>query len=259
MVDSGAEIDPSVDIGPYTVIGAQVKIDAGTSVGPHTVINGDTSIGRDNQIFQFASIGEIPQDRKYQGEASALVIGHNNTIREFTTINCGTALDRNLTRIGNDNWIMAYVHIAHDCVIGNHTIFSNGSTLAGHVEVEDHATLGGFTLVHQFCRIGRYAFSGMGTALNMDLLPFVMASGNLARPFGLNRVGLRRAEFSTETIEVLNRAYRLLMRQNAESEGELEALAEEHPEVSHMLNFAQSSKRGIIRDCNNLNDNGNSD
>ena len=187
LIDSKAQLDEGVSVGPFSVIGPNVSIESGTWIGPHVVINGPTHIGRDNRIFQFASVGDIPQDKKYRGEESRLTIGDRNTIREYCTINRGTQLDRGVTSVGDDNWIMAYVHIAHDCQVGNHIVFSNGTTLAGHVIIEDHAVLGGFTLVHQFCRIGAYSFCGMGTALNRDLPPYVMASGNLARPYGLNK------------------------------------------------------------------------
>ena len=249
VVDAGAEIDPTAEIGPYAVIGPRTRIGADTWVGPHSVVTGRTTVGRENRIFQFASIGEIPQDKKYAGEDSELLIGDGNTIREFATLNRGTAQGQNRTRIGNRNWIMAYVHIAHDCVIGDDATFANGATLAGHVEVQDHAILGGFTLVHQFCRIGRYAFSGMGTALNKDLPPFVLASGSLARPYGLNKEGLRRAGFPDETIEALARAYKLLVRvSGGGSEEEIRKLAGRYPEVEQMRAFIAESRRGIIRE-----------
>ena len=249
VVDAGAEIDPAADIGPYAVIGPHVRIGADTWVGPHAVVTGRTTVGRENRIFQFASVGEVPQDKKYAGEESELVIGDGNTIREFVTLNCGTAQGHNRTQVGNHNWIMAYVHIAHDCVIGDDTTFANGATLAGHVEVQDHAILGGFTLVHQFCRVGRYAFSGMGTALNKDLPPFVLASGNLARPYGLNREGLRRAGFSEETMEALARAYKLMIRvSGGQPEEEVSQLVGQYPEVEQMRAFIAESRRGIIRE-----------
>ena len=248
VVESGAEIDPTVEVGAYAVIGPQVRIGSGTTVGPHAVVEGRTTIGRDNRIFQFASVGAIPQDKKYAGEDSALVIGDGNTIREFVTLNVGTAQGGNETRIGDNNWIMAYVHIAHDCVIGDDVTFANGTTLAGHVEVGDHAILGGFTLVHQFCRIGRYAFSGMGSALNKDLPPFVLASGNFARAYGLNRKGLCRAGFSEETMDALGRAYRLLFRVNGESNDEIGQLASRCPEVEELRAFVAASQRGVMRE-----------
>ncbi len=253
VVEAGAELDPSVEIGPYAVIGPKVRIGAKTTIGPHAVITGRTAIGTGNRIFQFASIGEIPQDKKYAGEDSELQIGDHNTIREFVTLNSGTALDRNCTRIGSHNWIMAYVHVAHDCVIGDHVTLANGATLAGHVQIEDYATLGGFTLVHQFCRIGRYAFSGMGAALNKDLPPYVMAAGNLARLYCLNREGLRRANFSEETMEALGRAYRLLIRRAGDPHGEeIRQLAERHPDVAHMQAFIEASERGILQEKNGM-------
>ncbi|MGH1537021.1 MAG: acyl-ACP--UDP-N-acetylglucosamine O-acyltransferase, partial [Gammaproteobacteria bacterium] len=192
IVDSSAEIDNSVSIGPYSIIGPDVKIAKNTSVGPHVVIGGSTSIGSGNRIFQFSSIGEIPQDKKFHGENSELIIGDDNTIREYVTINRGTEEDQGYTKIGDRNWIMAYVHIAHDCNVENDITFANGATLAGHVTVEEFAILGGFTLVHQFCRIGAYSFCAMGTALNRDLPPYLIASGNYASTHGLNKEGLHR-------------------------------------------------------------------
>ena len=248
VVDARAGIDPTAKVGPYAVIGPHVRIGADTTIGPHAVVTGRTVVGRDNRIFQFASVGEVPQDKKYAGEDSELIIGNGNTIREFVTLNCGTAQGQNRTRIGNGNWIMAYVHIAHDCVIGDDVTLANGTTLAGHVEVGDHAVLGGFTLVHQFCRIGCYAFSGMGSALNKDLPPYVLASGNLARPYGLNREGLRRAGFSEETMQALMRAYKLLVRTSGEQLEEVEDLARRHPEVERMRAFIAASERGVIRE-----------
>jgi UDP-N-acetylglucosamine acyltransferase len=249
-VDSGARIAASVSIGPYSVIGSDVAIDAGTSIGPHVVINGPTRIGRDNRIFQFASVGDIPQDKKYHGETTELVIGDRNIIREYCTINRGTQNGAGATVIGDDNWIMAYVHIAHDCRIGNHTVFSNGATLAGHVIIDDYATLGGFTLVHQFCRIGTHGFCGMGTALNRDLPPYVLAAGNLAKPHGINKVGLKRHGFSAELIQALHRAYMLLIkarRRRDEDADMLEQLSSRYPEVAHMVEFVNESPRGVIR------------
>ncbi len=250
VVAPGAELDASAIVGPYAVIGPHVRIGADTTIGSHAVVTGRTTLGRNNRIFQFASIGEIPQDKKYANEESELRIGDGNTIREFTTLNCGTGQDRNVTEVGHHNWIMAYVHIAHDCVIGDHVTFANGATLAGHVQVEDYATLGGFTLVHQFCRIGRYAFSGMGCALNRDLPPFVMAVGNPARPSGINREGLRRAEFPRATLDNLHHAYTLLLhRGGAAARGEeVRTLSESCPEVKQMCDFIDSSSRGVIRE-----------
>lgn len=256
MIDPRAVIEPraslaaGVSVGAFSVIRADVRIDAGTSVGPHVVINGPTRIGKDNRLFQFASVGDIPQDKKYHGESSELVIGDRNTIREYCTINRGTQNGQSSTIIGNDNWIMAYVHIAHDCRIGNHTVFANGATLAGHVEVEDYATLGGFTLVHQFCRIGTHAFCGMGTALNRDLPPYVLASGNLAKPHGINKVGLKRHGFNAELIQALHKAYLLLIKSRnhrANADKQLEELSSTYPEVGRLVEFVNHSPRGVIR------------
>ena len=250
VVDPGAQIDKNVTIGPYSIIGAEVSIGKNTWVGPHVVINGPTKIGSGNRIFQFSSIGEIPQDKKYVGEPSELIIGDDNTIREYVTINRGTEQDQGYTKVGDRNWIMAYVHIAHDCKVENDTIFANGSTLAGHVVVEDFAILGGFTLVHQFCRIGAHSFCAMGTALNRDLPPYVMASGNYATTHGLNKEGLRRRGFSEKSIKALHKSYKLLMRnKGSKSENllQVEKLAAVHPEVQKFLDFITSSKRGVVQ------------
>ncbi len=251
LIDSKAQLDEGVSVGPFSVIGPNVSIESGTWVGPHVVINGPTHIGRDNRIFQFASVGDIPQDKKYRGEESRLTIGDRNTIREYCTINRGTQLDRGVTSVGDDNWIMAYVHIAHDCQVGNHIVFSNGTTLAGHVIIEDHAVLGGFTLVHQFCRIGAYSFCGMGTALNRDLPPYVMASGNLARPYGLNKEGLKRNNFSADTMRALHKAYMMLVgtgAKRAEDQQQLDEFRVQFPAVAHFVKFIETSPRGIIRE-----------
>jgi UDP-N-acetylglucosamine acyltransferase len=250
VVDPRAHLAASVSIGPFSVVGPDVQIDAGTWVGPHVVINGPARIGKENRIFQFASLGDIPQDKKYKSEPSELVIGDHNTIREYCTINRGTLNGHGSTVIGNNNWIMAYVHIAHDCRIGNHTVFSNGATLAGHVIIEDYAILGGFTLVHQFCHIGRHAFCGMGTALNRDLPPYVLASGNLAEPHGINKVGLKRHGFSLETIQALHKAYLLLIKskkRRGDEAQQLQELGRAYSEVAHMMEFVNNSPRGVIR------------
>jgi UDP-N-acetylglucosamine acyltransferase len=250
VVDPRARLAASVSIGPFSVVGPDVQIDAGTWVGPHVVINGPARIGKENRIFQFASLGDIPQDKKYKSEPSELVIGDHNTIREYCTINRGTLNGHGSTVIGNNNWIMAYVHIAHDCRIGNHTVFSNGATLAGHVIIEDYAILGGFTLVHQFCHIGRHAFCGMGTALNRDLPPYVLASGNLAEPHGINKVGLKRHGFSLETIQALHKAYLLLIKskkRRGDEAQQLQELGRAYSEVAHMMEFVNNSPRGVIR------------
>ena len=250
IVDPSAQLDKNVSIGPYSIIGPDVKVGKNTWVGPHVIINGPTTIGFGNRIFQFSSIGEIPQDKKYQGEQSELIIGDDNTIREYVTINRGTEQDLGFTKVGDRNWIMAYVHIAHDCKVGNDTIFANGTTLAGHVVVEDFAILGGFTLVHQFCRIGTRSFCAMGTALNRDLPPYVMASGSFATTHGLNKEGLRRSGFSEDCIKALHKTYRLLVRNKgpkSENISQVEKIATQYPEVQRFLDFIISSERGIVQ------------
>jgi len=250
IIDPSVELDSDVSIGAYSIIGPGVKIGKNTTVGPHVVIKGPTTIGTGNQIFQFSSIGEIPQDKKYHGENSELIIGNDNTIREYVTINRGTEEDQGFTKIGDRNWIMAYVHIAHDCNVENDITFANGTTLAGHVTVEDFAILGGFTLVHQFCRIGAHSFCAMGTALNRDLPPYVMASGNYATTHGLNKEGLRRRNFSEECINALHKSYKLLVRsKNSKSENlaEVKKLADQFPEVKNFMEFVSTSKRGITQ------------
>lgn len=256
MIDKTAIIDPSakigegVSIGPYSIIGADVEIGDGTQVGPHAVIKGPTRIGRDCKIYQFASVGDDPQDKKYAGEPTRLEIGDRNVIREFCTINRGTAQDTGVTRIGDDNWIMAYCHIAHDCVVGNKTIFANNAQIAGHVHVGDHVILGAFTVVHQFVSIGAYSFTGMGTILTKDLLPYVMANGNLAKPFGLNTEGMKRLGYSSETMSNLKKAYRIVYRSGLtvkQALVELQPIAVAEPEVQRMSDFLENATRGIIR------------
>lgn len=249
-IDSAATLAKGVSVGAFSVIGSDVHIGQDTWIGPHVVINGPCRIGAQNRIFQFASLGEIPQDMKYHGENSELIIGDRNTIREFCTINRGTVQDHALTSIGNDNWIMAYVHIAHDCQIGDHIILANGVTLGGHVHIADHAILGGFTLVHQFCRIGEYAFTGGGTALPLDLPPYVLAAGNRAKPHGLNKEGLKRHGFAADKIRALFKAYTLLVKgkgDDDQSRSELSRLRGEYPEVAHFVDFVDNSERGILR------------
>ncbi len=250
IIDPNSKIDPDVSIGAYSIIGPDVVIGKNTWIGSHVVINGPTKIGSGNRIFQFSSIGEIPQDKKYNGEQSELIIGNDNTIREYVTINRGTALDQGYTQIGNRNWIMAYVHIAHDCTIENDTVFANGATLAGHVTVENFAILGGFTLVHQFCRIGAHSFCAMGTAINRDFPPYLMASGNYAKTHGLNKEGLRRRGFTEDCIKTLHKSYMLLVRSKGsknENIAEIDVLANKHPEVRTFFDFITSSKRGIVQ------------
>ena len=250
IVDPGARIGSNVSIGAYSIIGPNVEIGDGTSVGPHVVISGHTRIGRDNRIFQFASLGEVPQDKKYAGEPTRLEIGDRNTIREFCTFNVGTTQDEGVTRIGDDNWIMAYVHIAHDCRVGNKTIFANNSQLAGHVHVDDWAILGGFTGVHQFCRVGAHCMTAVGTVVLQDIPPYVTAAGNTASPFGINSEGLKRRGFSADALLALKRAYRTLYKSGLrleEARAKLEQDAAAHPEIRPIVDFLAASKRGIIR------------
>jgi len=250
IVHPEAKLAPDVSVGPFSIIGPKVEIGVGTSVDSNVLIDGRTRIGKNNRIFPFASIGAAPQDKKYAGEDTAVEIGDGNTIREYVTINRGTAQDAGATRIGNDNWIMAYVHFAHDCQIGSHTIFANYCGLAGHVHVEDWAILGGMTLVHQFVRVGAHSFTGMGTYLPQDLPPYVTAAGNMAKPYGINSEGLRRRGFDQDTMAMLKRAYRVLYRSGLgleEARRELEAMAEKCSAVRPMVEFLARSTRGIIR------------
>ncbi len=250
IVHPDARIGEGVEIGAYSMVGEHVSIGDGTRIGPHVVITGHTRIGRDNRIFQFCSLGEIPQDKKYNGEPTELEIGDRNVIRESCTFNLGTAQDAGVTRIGSDNWIMAYVHIAHDCQVGNHTTFANNASLAGHVHVGDHAILGGFTGVHQFCRIGAHVMTGISSVVFKDIPPYVLAAGQPAAPHGINSEGLKRRGFSTEALAALKRAYKLLYREGrtlAEARSELEILRQEAPEVGLMADFLDQSTRGIVR------------
>ena len=250
VVDPSAKIASNVSIGPFSVIGPNVEIGEGTEIGPHVVINGPTRIGRENRIFQFSSIGEIPQDKKFHGEESRLEIGDRNTIREFVTINRGTADGGEVTRIGNDNWLMAYIHIAHDCFVGDHTIFANGASIAGHVTIGNYAILGGFTLVHQFCTVGEHAFCGMGSAISKDVPPYIMVNGNPAHPHGLNSEGLKRHGFSAEALKILRDAYKTIYRSGMTVEEaliKLEVMSVSQPEVLPLTNFLRHSQRGILR------------
>lgn len=256
MIDSHAVIHPKaelasdVEVGPYTVIGSDVVIGEGSWIGPHVVINGPTRIGRQNKIFQFASVGEIPQDKKFGGEPTLLEIGDRNVIREFCTLNRGTVQGGGVTRIGNDNLIMSYVHIAHDCQVGNHVIFANNASLAGHVVIEDYVILGGFSQVHQFCSLGAHCFTAFGSGIAKDVLPYVMVSGHPAAPHGLNLEGLRRRGFTAETIAHLRRAYKILYRSKLTLKEAIEQLMEmvgECPEVGLMVDFLEKSTRGIVR------------
>jgi UDP-N-acetylglucosamine acyltransferase len=250
IIDPRAELASDVEVGPYSVIGADVRIAGGTRIGSHVVIQGPTTIGCNNRIYSFNSIGEAPQDKKYQGEPTILEIGDGNTIREYCTINRGTSQDAGVTRIGNDNWIMAYVHIAHDCRVGDHTILANAVMLAGHVHVEDYAILGGGTLVHQFCRLGAHIIVGGGSRVRQDVPPYVMADGAQLKPHGLNLEGLKRRGFSLETIAHIKRAYRTLYKSGLTMEEAKLQLAEERKscaEVGLFLDFLETSTRGIIR------------
>jgi UDP-N-acetylglucosamine acyltransferase len=256
IVDAGAEIDGSASIGAYTLIGPHVKIGAGTSVGPHCVIEGRTTIGAGNRIFQFNSLGAIPQDKKYGGEPCELVIGERNTIREFCTFNIGSPGGGGVTSVGDDNWLMAYVHLAHDCKVGNQTIFANNSQLGGHVEVGDWAILGGFTIVHQFVRIGAHAMTAMNSVLFAEQPPFVMSQGQPARARSMNYEGLRRRGFSAGRIAAVKAMHRALYRDGLtleQSRERIGTLAHETPEaapdVALMLAFLErvSPQRGIVR------------
>ena len=250
IIDPRAELDSSVEVGPYTTIGPDVRIAADTVIGNHVVISGPTTIGRNNRIFHGSSLGEAPQDKKYAGERTTLEIGDGNTIREFCTFNRGTAQDKGVTRIGNDNWIMAYVHIAHDCDVRNHTILANNSSLAGHVDMHDYAILGGFTLVHQFCKIGAHVITAVGSVVFKDIPPYVTAAGYDAKPHGINAEGLKRRGFSAETMTQIKRAYKTLYRNGLsleEAKTELALQAEACPDIRLMLDFLQVSSRGIVR------------
>lgn len=256
IVDPGAELDSSVTVGPYTVIGPHVKVGSGTTIGPHCVLEGHTTIGCDNRIFQFSSLGAIPQDKKYAGEPCELIIGDRNVIREFCTFNIGSPGDTGITRVGDDNWLMAYVHLAHDCVVGNNTIFANNSQLAGHVHVGDWAILGGFTVVHQFVKIGAHSMTAMCTLLFADLPPFVMCQGQPAQARSMNYEGLRRRGFSPERVSAVKAMHKALYRDDLTLQaareriaGLAEASPQSTPDVQMMLSFLEqaSPQRGIVR------------
>ena len=250
VVERGAKLGRGVSVGPFSVIGPHVEVGEGSWIGSHVVLDGRLRIGRNNRIFHFASVGGPPQDKKYNGEDTSVEIGDGNTIREYTTINRGTAQDVGVTRVGSDNWIMAYVHIAHDCQLGSHTILANGVQLAGHISVGDWAILGGVTLVHQFVHIGAHAFTGFGSALSQDVPPFVTVSGNPPKPFGINSEGLKRRGFSADDIAALKRAYRTLYREGLSLEDARARLEEQAAGCAHVrpiLDFLAKSDRGIIR------------
>jgi UDP-N-acetylglucosamine acyltransferase len=250
LIHPNAKLAADVEVGAYSIIGEHVEIGPGTVVGPHVVINGHTRIGAHNRIFQFCSLGEIPQDKKYANEPTRLEIGDYNTIREFCTFNLGTAQDVGVTRLGNHNWIMAYVHLAHDCQVGNHTIFANNAQLAGHVEVGDYAILGGFTVVHQFVRIGAHIITGMGTVLLQDVPPYMLVSGNPSAPHGINSEGLKRRGYSSASIMAIKRAYKTLYKSGlslADARTAIAQLLVEHAELQPLADFLANSERGIVR------------
>ncbi|MFM8454045.1 MAG: acyl-ACP--UDP-N-acetylglucosamine O-acyltransferase [Gammaproteobacteria bacterium] len=250
LVHEKAKIAPDVEIGPWTFIDANVEIGSGSVIASHVVIKGPTKLGKNNKVYQFASLGEVPQDKKFHGENSCLEIGDNNIFRESCTVHRGTEQGGGVTRIGDDNLFMAYSHIAHDCVIGNKVVFSNNASIAGHVVVEDHASLGGLVGVHQFCIIGAHSFAAGGAIIYKDVPPFVTVSGYPAKASGLNSVGLERRGYSPETINALRQAYKIVFRKSftvKEAISELEILAADHPQVRIMIEFLLKSTRGIIR------------
>jgi len=250
LVDPAARVADDVEIGAYSIVGPHVEIGPGCRIGPHAVIVGHTRLGANNRIFQFVSLGEAPQDKKYRDEDTRLEIGDNNTIREFCTFNRGTVQDAGVTRLGNDNWVMAYVHLAHDCQVGNHCIFANNAQLAGHVVVEDYAILGGFTAVHQFCRIGAHSLTAIGTVLLQDVPPYVTVSGNPASPHGLNAEGLKRRGFSPVALTALRRAYKTLYKSGLTLDEARTAIAAQQaaqPELARLVDFLAAPGRGIVR------------
>jgi UDP-N-acetylglucosamine acyltransferase len=250
LVDAGAKIAADVAIGAYTIVGPDVNIGAGTRIGPHTVITGRTTLGARNRIFQFASIGEIPQDRKYGGEPTNTCIGDDNVVREFVTIHAGTAQDRGTTTIGNGNWFLAYTHVAHDCVVGNSTTFSNNAQIAGHVVIDDFVVLGAYAGVHQFCRIGAHAMVAAGAIVLQDVPPYVTVSGYPAKPAGTNNEGLRRRGFSADEIAAVRRAYKTLYRNGLsldDARVALAGIAVDAPLIAPLVAFLEESRRGIVR------------
>lgn len=250
VIHPGAKLGEGVEIGPFCVIGDEVEIGAGTRIDSHVVIHGPTRIGRDNRIHSFAAIGGEPQDKKFRGERCELVIGDRNLIREFVTINRGTADDAGMTSIGDDNWIMAYVHIAHDCRIGNHNTFANAASMAGHVHIGNQVILGGFSLIHQFCKVGDHAFTAMGASVNRDVPPYVMVAGEYAQPRGINAEGLKRRGFSTERIAAIKRGYRTLYMAGlplAEARAKIADEAQASEDLKLLLDFIDGSTRSLIR------------
>ena len=248
IVDAKAKIADDVEIGPYSIVGADVEIGSGTVIGPHVVVMGPCKIGCDNRIFQFASIGEAPQDKKYRGEPTWLLLGDRNVIREYVTLNRGTDDGNGKTVIGSDNLFMAYSHVEHDCVVGDHSVFANAASLSGHVEVGDYAVLGGFTSVHQFTQIGSKAFCGLGSVVTQDIPPFSTAAGNRARVIGINKEGLKRSGYSADLIHALHKSFRELLKSRGSKQGtfaNLKPLCDKYPEVEEFVNFVKNSKRGI--------------
>jgi UDP-N-acetylglucosamine acyltransferase len=262
IVDPKAQLGSNISIGPFSIIGPNVVIGDGCTLGPHVIVEGHTSLGQSNQIFAHAVIGGTPQDKKYAGESTRLVIGDRNTIRESVTINCGTVQDQSITQVGNDNWIMAYVHVAHDCVVGHNTVLANCVQLAGHVQVGDYVILGGFTGVHQFCKVGAHAMAGVGSVVLHDIPPYVMVSGNSAQAHGMNFEGLKRRGFSAEQISQLRAAYKTLYKSGLTFEEAKKALLQQveqlhaateagireaAPSVALFSNFLTGVTRGIVR------------
>lgn len=250
IVEPGARLGARVRVGPYSIIGSDVSISDDTIVGPHVVITGHTSIGRENNFYQFCSIGEAPQDKKYKGEPTRVEIGDRNTFREYCTVNRGTALDVGVTRVGNDNWFMTNIHIAHDCQIGSNVVFANNTHLGGHVHVDDFAILGGFTGVHQFCHVGAHCITSVGSAVLQDLPPYVLAQGDPAKPHGINSKGLRRRGFSAEAILRIKRAFKTLYRSGLsleEAKAQIAQQAEQGAELKVIVEFLRSATRGIMR------------
>ncbi len=258
IVDPKAQLGEGVEIGAYSIVGADVTIGERTWVGPHVVIEGHTTIGADNKFFQFSSIGAPPQDKKWNGEPTRLEVGDRNTIREFCTFNVGTVQDKGVTKLGNDNWISAYVHLAHDCVVGNNTVFSNNAQMAGHVEIGDWVIMSGYANVHQFCKIGAHAFVGMSTSLTQDVPPFVLLNGNPAQAHGINIEGLKRRGFTREQINALRHAYKTLYRSGLTLDEAKAALLEQEQELARVdaagaahlqsfRTFLDTASRGIVR------------
>lgn len=250
LIDPKAELADDVEVGAFSIIDAKVRIDSGTKIRSHAVITGRTTIGRNNDIFQFTSIGEQPQDKKYGGEDTELIIGDNNTIRELCTFSRGSAQGGGVTRIGNNNWIMACVHIAHDCILGDDIIMANNAALAGHVIVGDHAILSGYSLIHQFCTVGEHSFTSFASHVNQSIPPYVTVSGEKARVKGINSEGLRRRGFSPEQINQVRRAYKALYRESLsleEAKARIAEMARQSPEIELLVNFLNSAERGIIR------------